>query len=148
MDIRKISKILVAIDGSENSMDAADYGISLAKKDNAELVVINVIHTPASALTFYGESSFIEFIKKSKSDAEEWFSKIRKKASEHGVQVKTEVIEDIQSIPAAIINYSQDKKIDLIVVGTRGRTGFKRLLLGSVARDVVTYATTPVMVVK
>ena len=148
MEIGKLSRILVAIDGSENSMDAADYGISLSKADNAELIVINIIHTPASALTFYGESSFIEFIKKSKSDAEEWFGKIRKKASEHGVQVKTEVMEEIQSIPAAIVNYAQDKKADLIIVGTRGRTGFKRLLLGSVARDVVTYAGIPVMVVK
>lgn len=148
MDVGKLSRILVAIDGSESSMDAADYGISLAKKDNSELVIVNIIHTPLPALTFYGESSFKEFIKKSKSDAEEWFGKIRKKASEHGVQIKTEIIEEIQSIPAAIVNYAQDKKVDLIVVGTRGRTGFKRLLLGSVARDVIMYATTPVMVVK
>lgn len=40
MEIGKLSRILVAIDGSENSMDAADYGISLAKADNAELIVI------------------------------------------------------------------------------------------------------------
>ncbi|MDE1844920.1 MAG: universal stress protein [Thaumarchaeota archaeon] len=148
MSMDKTSRILVAIDGSESSMDAADYGISLAKKDNGELIIINIIHTPASAWTFYGASSFKEFIKKSKSDAEEWFDKIRKKASEDGIQVKTEAIEEIQSVPAAIVNYAQDKKVDLIVVGTRGRTGFSRLLLGSVALGVVTYATIPVMVVK
>jgi nucleotide-binding universal stress UspA family protein len=144
----KFSKILVAIDGSPNSMEAADYGISMAKKDKSELVIINVVHTPLQALTFYGESSFKDFIKKSKSDAEEWFGKIRKNASEKGVQVKTEVIEEIQSIPVAIVNYAQNKKVDLIILGTRGRTGFKKLLLGSVAREVVMYSPSPVMIIK
>jgi nucleotide-binding universal stress UspA family protein len=51
-------------------------------------------------------------------------------------------------VSGAIVNYAEDTDTDLIVVGTRGRSGFKRLLLGSVASDVVTYAHCPILVVK
>ena len=47
-----------------------------------------------------------------------------------------------------ILKYAEDEEIDLIVVGTRGRTGIKKMLLGSVASGVVTYAHCPVIVVK
>ena len=49
---------------------------------------------------------------------------------------------------STIVDYAERENIDLIVIGTRGRTGIKQLLLGSVASDVVTYAHCPVMVVK
>ena len=51
-------------------------------------------------------------------------------------------------VPASIVNYAEKTGVDLVVVGTRGRSGFKRLLLGSVASDVLTYAHCPVLVVK
>ena len=74
---RKIAKVLVAIDGSETSMAAAYHGIELASKMNADLTIVNVILTPASMLSVGGESSFREFIKSSKSDAQKWSDKIR-----------------------------------------------------------------------
>ena len=52
------------------------------------------------------------------------------------------------SIPHAIVDYAQGNNIDLIVVGTRGRSGLKRVLLGSVASGVVTYSSCPVLVTK
>jgi nucleotide-binding universal stress UspA family protein len=54
----------------------------------------------------------------------------------------------LQKVVAAIVEYAEDKNIDLIVVGSRGMSGFKKLLLGSVASGVVTYAHCPVLVVK
>jgi nucleotide-binding universal stress UspA family protein len=48
----------------------------------------------------------------------------------------------------AIIDYAERGNVDLIVVGTRGKSGFKKVLLGSVAEDIVTYAYCPVLVVK
>jgi nucleotide-binding universal stress UspA family protein len=59
-----------------------------------------------------------------------------------------QVIATDTSIVGAIVEYAEREKIDLIVIGTRGRSGFKKLLLGSVPSGVVTYATCPVMVVK
>ena len=70
------------------------------------------------------------------------------KADENSVKLKTEFIVDPTSIVGAIVDYAERENIDLIVVGSRGLSGFKKLLLGSIASGVVTYAHCPVMVVK
>lgn len=146
--IIKFSKILVAIDGSPKSIEAADHGIAMAKKDNAKLVVISIIHTPASGLLYTTEKSFKEFLKKAKDDTEDWFSKIQNKASKIGVELKTDTVEEIYSIPGAIIKYAKKEKADVIIVGGTGKSGFKKFMLGSVSGDVVRYARCPVLVVK
>ncbi len=146
--LRKFSKIVVAIDGSQQSLEAAEHGIAMAKKDNAELFVMSVIHTSASMLTYGNEKSFREFLKKSKEETDEWFNAIRKKATEFGVSVKTDTVEEIYSVPGAIIKYAEERKADVIVIGGTGRSGFKKFLLGSVSEDVVRYSRCPVLVVK
>jgi len=146
--LKKFSRILVAIDGSPQSMEAAEHGVSMAKKDNADLVVISVIHTPASVLTYTTEKNFREFLKKSKEDINTWFEKIRNRAAEAGLSIRTETVEEIYSIPGAIIKFAEQEKADIIVIGGTGRSGFKKFLLGSVSGDVVRYARCPVLVVK
>lgn len=69
-------------------------------------------------------------------------------AEQRNVRVKTDVIDSPLSVAAAIVNYSDHEKADLIVIGTRGRSGIGKMLLGSVASGVVTYAPCPVVVVK
>jgi nucleotide-binding universal stress UspA family protein len=64
------------------------------------------------------------------------------------VRVKTDVIDSPLSVAVAIVNYSDHEKADLIMIGTRGRSGIGKMLLGSVASGVVTYAPCPVVVVK
>jgi nucleotide-binding universal stress UspA family protein len=54
------------------------------------------------------------------------------------IQLKTELVVTATSVAAAIVRYSEQHNIDLIVIGTRGRSGFKKLLLGSVASGVAT----------
>jgi nucleotide-binding universal stress UspA family protein len=69
--------------------------------------------------------------------------------NDNNIQFKSEIIEDpISRVGATIVDYAECENIDLIIIGTRGRTGFKKMLLGSVASNVVTYAHCPVMVVK
>jgi len=72
----------------------------------------------------------------------------RKKGAANKVKVNTEVVASPTSVVPAIVDYAEKNNVDLIVVGTRGRSGLKKLLLGSVASGVVTYASCPVMVVK
>ena len=64
------------------------------------------------------------------------------------IQLKTLIIVSPLSVIGSIIGYAERENIDLIVVGTRGKSGFKRLLLGSIASGVVTHAHCPVLVVK
>jgi nucleotide-binding universal stress UspA family protein len=64
------------------------------------------------------------------------------------IKLKTQVIISPISVTGNIVEYAEREKIDLIVIGRRGRSAFKRMLLGSTASGVVTHARCPVMVVK
>ena len=64
------------------------------------------------------------------------------------MKLRREVIVNPGSLVGAIVDYAEHEGVDLIVMGTRGRSGFKRVLLGSTASGVVTYAHCPVLVVK
>jgi nucleotide-binding universal stress UspA family protein len=70
-------------------------------------------------------------------------------AKRNGINdVRTDIFTDVESITGAIIDYASDKSIDLVIIGTKGRTGLKRLLLGSVAQGVVQHAHCPVLLVR
>jgi nucleotide-binding universal stress UspA family protein len=150
---RKISNILVAIDGSEYSFKAAEYALDLAKLLGAQLFAITVTYIPQSDHLSQKDvlsKSLIEdkIDNKSTKDAENWFENFILHAKENSIQLKTELINSARPVDYMIIEYAEEQKIDLIVVGTRGRTGFKKLFLGSVASSIVTYAHCPVMVIK
>ena len=88
------------------------------------------------------------YIKEAEELAELWYVKAGNMASNPGVKFMAETILDVASAADSIVNYAESKKADLIVIGTKGRTGLKRLLLGSVASGVVTHARCPVLVTK
>ena len=139
------SKILVAIDGSDASMYAADYAISISKEyNNAELYALHVIRADVD---LFGPHETSEFMTTMRNEGEKYLNKVRLKANEKNIQIKTEIISST-NIAGGIVDYAEENNIDLIVIGTRGRSGFKKLLLGSVASHVVTYAHCAVLVVK
>jgi nucleotide-binding universal stress UspA family protein len=145
----KFSKILVAADGSEASMDAADYAIETARKYNSELVALHVI---LSDVTLFG-SVPPTHVNEIKHEAQKYMDKIREKYYEDSnnnnnkIQLRTELITSTSAV-GGIVAFAEKENIDLIVMGTRGRSGLKKLLLGSVASGVVSYAHCAVMVVK
>jgi nucleotide-binding universal stress UspA family protein len=138
------SKILIAIDGSDASMDAANYAISISKQHNAELYALHVIRADVD---LFGPHETSEFMTEMRNEGKKYMDKVRLKANEKNIQIKTEFISST-NIAGGIVDYAEENNIDLIVIGTRGLSGFKKLLLGSVATNVVTYAHCPVMVVK
>ncbi len=146
--VESLSKILVAIDGSELSIKAADYGIEFAKKYDAKLIILYVIHVHAAGLMYTTESAFKQFLDKNKKESEEWFKTISNHAKEQGVEIKTETVEEMYSVPGAIIKRAEEEDVDVIIVGGTGKSGFKKFLLGSVATDVVRYSRCPVFVIK
>ena len=73
---------------------------------------------------------------------------VKQKAFKNNIDIKTDIIIGKTSVVKSIVEYAEEHKIDLIVVGTRGMSGIKKMLLGSTASGVVTYAHCPVMVVK
>lgn len=158
----EFSKILVAIDGSETSMKAAEYAINLSKVQNQQirqeesepeldgLTVIDLTKLPDSFLGTTSGYYGVRELEEKRKEAQQWLDKVKMSAREQNVRnFESVIIEDISSkVGHAIVNYAESKNIDLIVIGTRGRSGLKKLLLGSVASDVITYAHCPVMVVR
>jgi nucleotide-binding universal stress UspA family protein len=146
----RFSTILVGIDGSESSIDAADYAIEMAKKDGAQVIALTVNRIPLSS---YGLATPQDEVKQSKENEDmqefkEWLDKLSQNAKQNSVQLKKEIINSQMSVEAAIVEYAESEGVDLIVIGTRGNSGIKNMLLGSIASGVVKYATCPVMVVK
>ena len=163
---RNFSKILVGIDGSEISMKAGVYAIDIANRKpngmgNVQLIGLTVIDLTKISSSFFATVSGYygaKELEEKRKEAQQWLDKVEKLAVEennnnnnnvNNIQFKSEIIEDPTSkVGSSIVDYAERENIDLIVIGTRGRTGFKKMLLGSVASDVVTYSHCPVLVVK
>lgn len=143
------SRILVAIDGSEHSLKAAEKALNLAKIFDADLYAITVSYIPESyQLKQEDVLNKSKNMKYSMDAAKTWLENFSHDAKKYNVMLKTELINSHKPVDYVILEYAEQEKMDLIVIGTRGRSGLKNLLLGSVASSVVTYAHCPVMVVK
>ena len=150
----KFSKILVAIDGSNHSMKAAEYAIDIARDNRAQLIALTVLDISKVG---YAASAFIaspmyglEKLERKRKEAHEWLDNVGKLASRKandGIQFKPQ-IEESMSVAGTIVDFGENQNIDLIVVGSRGQSSFTKLLLGSVASTVVTHAICPVLVIK
>jgi nucleotide-binding universal stress UspA family protein len=136
-------KILVATDGSENSLAAAEEAIKIARSMGSSVYAIYVVDTSVLSSASLGEGE--SFIYNSlKDEGKKAVDQIRSMAS--GVQVETQVIEGKPT--SAITDFASENGIDLIVVGSQGKSKIEALLLGSVADRVLRTATCPVLVVK
>src|SRR6476660_3249155 len=138
------SKVLVAIDGSEKSMDAAEYSICISESYNAQLYALNVIRVDPD---LFISAKMPDYILEMKNESQKYLDKVKLKAREKTIQIKTEIIASL-NLAGGIVEYAKNKNINLIDVGTRGISGFKKLLIGSIASSVITYAQCPVLVVK
>jgi nucleotide-binding universal stress UspA family protein len=148
-----IKKILITIDGSENSMKAAEYAVSLVKKYDAELTIMYVLYSElgfaySNLLGVTTPKAIEDVLDTQKKDVQKWFDEIRSKLANTKILVTDKIIVSVSSIVGEIVGFADEEKMDLIVLGTRGRTGFKKLLLGSVAEGVVNHSSCPVMVVR
>jgi len=149
------SKILVPIDGSEPSFHAARVAVNIANKFNSELIIIYVVVSPSKSeyanLTGLVTPKQIDMIiENAKKESRNWFKKIEDKVKEENsnIKISMKVLLTGIAIYVEVIQFAQQENIDLIVIGTRGRSGIKKLLLGSTASGVVTYANCPVLVTK
>lgn len=149
-----IRKILVAVDGSKPSLDASEQAISLAAKYEADLIAVHVV-SPGVRYDYLEDvitpglpASLKEVIVLAMENGQKYLDEVKQKASESKLEVQTEVLIGATSVVKEIVEYAAEHKIDLIVIGTRGISGIKRMLLGSTASGVLSYAHCPVLIVK
>lgn len=148
-------KILVPMDGSPASIKAARYAMHLAELEDAELVVVHVLEDikQGGAIGLqarYGNLKIIQGFKKAReASAEKWISPILEAAKQKGLSVKSDILSDDGSSEAGVIvKYVEKNNIDLIVIGSRGQSKFKSLLVGSVTNTVLNHVNCPVMIVR
>ena len=139
----KLKKFLVPVDGSDYSMRAAKYASELAKLMDGEIFLIHC-HKPFPVVL--GEPNFQKAINKRMEKSNELIEPYRKLFQETG----TSFIERILERPAAktICEVARLEKLDMIVIGSRGRNKLEGLLLGSCTQRVLNTAPCPVLVIR
>ena len=140
-----VKKILIATDGSEYTKNAVDYGIDLAKNTGAKLSTIYVIDTAAFA-SIPMDAAWESMYELLKQEGDEATKYVEERAEAEGLSIERLTIE---GHPAEeIIKFAEKNSINLIVMGTLGKSGLDRFLLGSVAEKVVRNSKIPVLVVR
>ncbi|HXV87999.1 MAG TPA: universal stress protein [Nitrososphaeraceae archaeon] len=149
-----VKKILVPVDGSEISFKAANYAIHIAKLANAQLIPLNIIEDVKQGGAIglqerYGNISVVKGFKKArKQSAEDWLTKIEKSAEELGVRVKSVILDaEGKNEKKMVTEYAVKNNVDLIVIGSKGRSIFKGLWIGGFTNSVLHHSTVPVLVV-
>ena len=133
--------ILLATDGSKHSDIAANKAINFAKSYGGELLVISVVDVPSE---FYAEAP--QVVDDMARKAKEFVAEIKKKAETFNIKTSTFTGEGESY--EVITDLAKKEKSDVIIMGSHGRTGLKRLLMGSVTEKVIGYSPCPVLVVK
>ena len=138
-------KILIATDGSEPNKKAVSYGIELARLSGAKINVVYVIDTAAFASIPMdaGWEMMYELLQK---EGNEIIEQIVGDAKASGIDIEGSLLEGHPS--HEIIEFSQNNDIDVLVLGTLGKGGLDRFLLGSVAEKVTRNSKIPVLVVR
>lgn len=139
--------ILLPTDFSKLSMSAAEYAADIAKRYNAKLHLLHVLEKTPPILAIrsldLSREKILESINSdAKAHMDDCIAKIKKISN---VEVHPVIKRGLDY--EEIIKYSEDKKIDIIVIATHGRTGLLHTLLGSVAEKVIRYAKIPVLVI-
>lgn len=152
------TKILVPVDGSKYSQDAAEYAVKISKLMKAKIVALHVVHLPTYPYAYSAGEGMspvaiptplpLDVSDEEKKDAKKLVDNVAKMAKDAGVDVEMKIIERHPSVPDAIIQFAEQNGVDLIIIGTKGRTGIRRFLLGSVTESVVHHAHCPVLVVR
>lgn len=149
----RVGKILVPVDGSPNSHRAAETAINLAKDYKAEIVFLNVVSTPRFT---YGSAAVLgtpglgldKYYEYAENEGQTLIDGLIQLAKTSNVIAKGELVKSSESTVQSIVDQAKDQKVDIIVIGTRGLSSFKKMIIGSVSSGVVTYADCTVLVVR
>ncbi|QFU83099.1 universal stress protein [Natronorubrum aibiense] len=136
--------VLVPLDESDPARQALEHAVSTYP--DATITVLHVIN-PSMAM-YRGEMAYNyeRLIELEEEEAEDLFETAKEIGDEHGASITTELM--VGTPARSIVSFAEDNDVDQIVLGSHGRSGVSRVLLGSVAEQVVRRATVPVTVVR
>jgi nucleotide-binding universal stress UspA family protein len=134
------SRILVATDGSSNSESALEHAISVAKEHNSRITAVSVAQTDEEMIALAPEH-IQHLVEKSLKYLEE----VKKRCMENGIAIDTFVREGEPHVQ--IIKLADEINASIIIMGTHGRKGISRLLMGSATERTIGYAKCPVLII-
>ena len=145
--------LLVAVDFTPFSEEALFFAGQLAEKLKAQLLVLHVIHDPAEAPGFYAQKGKKKKFLKSMEEAaeemmEEFLLKMRQAYPDQMPIKKAKSLLVVGTPVTRIVEVAEKKQVDMIIIGSHGRTGLAHLLIGSKVQRVVQLSPVPVTVVK
>jgi len=146
--LARIRKILHATDFSKASARALSEAVQLAKQNRAELLIVHVIEpTPYVASDELGAAEiYTKLEDAAREGAEASMSKLLKRLKKSNIKAQGFLL--LGSADDQIVKAAKSKKASMIVIGTHGRTGLSKLLMGSVASKVISLASCPVLTVR
>ncbi len=143
-------RILLASDGSAASDHAAALAVSLARTHGAKITALYVVDPyPYLGIGEANPMGFNAYMAAARDHAAQAHARIVTQCNEGGAPVECELrmVEDV-AVLDGILQTARDAQCDLIVIGSHGRTGIARLVLGSVAAKVVAQSPVPVLVTR
>ena len=146
------ARVLVTTDGSENAGVAVPHAVAFGKRYDSEVHVLNVVDLQAAGGMFNAgglEEAFLERLEaRGREAADGVADRIEESAPELAVETAVERTASFEGAAAGVREYVRENGIDLVVMGSHGRSNLKRQLLGSVASTVVRTVDVPVILVK
>lgn len=141
--------LLVPVDESPMSYAAAEQALSLAKDLNCPVTIMSVIAVdPFVGVDFYKVAPAItDYFMQAEQNAQNRLAEIQQSFSRQGISVDTKIIRGVAA-SEGIVQIANEIGADLIIMGSHGRTGVKKMMLGSVAQNVLTQSPVPVLIVK
>ena len=139
--------ILIPFDLSAHSTRAFKVAVDVAKKYDSKLTLLTCLEGDAWHHKYYDSRADSELIKKQKKVSEKHLEKLEAIAKKNNVTVKSQILTS-KSVVNDIVVFAKSRKYDLIVIGSHGRTGLDKIILGSVANGVSQKAKCPVLIVK
>ena len=145
-----VKHILVAVDFSPMALVTAQMAAQEAQLRGARLTLLHIFNPQMLNLQMPEEilPSTLDLREKLFHMAHAEMEKLRQSVTEGGITPQVEMVESGENIGKAVIAFSKAHEVDMLVVGSHGHGAIGRLLLGSVANDIVHYARCPVLVVK
>ena len=142
-------RILVAVDGSPTSTKGLREAIRLAKDSRAQLFLLHVVNEFYAFANLDGAAPGVDLVPALREGGRRILAKAKAVADKEGIRAKTLMRETLGG-PAAetIVRDARKQRADLIVLGTHGRRGLRRLVLGSDAEAVVRTSPVPVLLVR
>jgi nucleotide-binding universal stress UspA family protein len=141
------SKILVPFDGSSHSIKAFKTALDIAKKHKSKIYVLTCLEKENLGAWYIDKRINKQIIKDAKNFTKRFLSKLEETAKNSEVSISIH-IDETKSITKKIIDFSNSKKINLVIMGSHGQTGFNRIILGSVSNKVSQLAKCPVLIIK